>query len=421
MQNGHLSDSRPRRPIEATLTPALSAIREMAWLDVERARAYAVILTIAWISLLVLIATKMQGGHDVHGDLFGGDYSSFWAASRLVLAGVPSDAYVPTLHYLAELPAETNGYEAFFYPPPYLILCAPLGLLPFFPSLIVFQSITGAAFVATITGILRTPWGIFAALATPLIVLNIVTGQNAFLTAAILGTGLTLLDSKPRLAGAILGIMVMKPHLAVMVPLALILNRHWSALFCAVAAGAALLVLSYVLFGWDTWSAFLANSRDARDTLEQGDVGFIKMQSAFSMARSFGASTVWAYTIHFAVAAGSLAAVVWAWQINAFAATQRSLIVLATLLTTPFLLHYDLLIVALPLAWMCREWTDRGFPPWSKVMMIAVLLAPIPYMLRGPTSFGPPVLLLFDASLIWYAVRDRVPAAMCEPGEVRAR
>jgi hypothetical protein len=384
-------------------TYARGVFREMAWLNAERARVYAVGMASVWTVILVKLIWSLQDGRDSSGALFGGDYSSFWAASRLVLADLPAYAYVPALHHLAELPVLTRGYEYFFYPPTYLVLCTPLALISFFPSLIAFLCVSGAAFVVTIYRILRTPWALPAILAFPVIALNVIPGQNAFLTAAVLGTGLTILDRRPSLAGAVLGLMVMKPHLAVAVPIALIISQRWTVLMCAGTSALGLLLLSYAIFGWDVWAAFLANAHSSRDTLEQGLVGFNKMQSAFSLVRSLGGGVMQAYIIQGIVAGGSVYALIWARRQRVAAAMERTLTVLACLLITPFLLHYDVLILAVPLAWMLREWADRGFPPWSKLVLILVFIMPIGFWAYGPMPFGLPALLLFGAFLMWSA------------------
>ena len=88
-------------------------------------------------------------------------------------------------------------YEAFFYPPPYLLLCAPLAALPFFWSMGAFMGVTGIAFGAAVSRAAVSPWVVVAALVSPAVLTNLVVGQNAMLTAAMLGAGLTLMDRRP--------------------------------------------------------------------------------------------------------------------------------------------------------------------------------------------------------------------------------
>lgn len=361
---------------------------------------YAVGGALVWFALVGKAVWLFTGAHNHTGDIFGEDFVSFWAASRLVLAGHPADAYLPVMHRLAELPVLSRKYEAFYYPPAYLLLCAPLALLPFFAALAVFQALTGAAFLGTIRSILRRRWAIVAALAFPAVPLNLIPGQNAFLTASIVGSGLILLDRRPRLAGAILGLMVIKPQLALAIPIALLVSRRWRALACAAASAAGLLALSWLVFGTACWANFLAHAHDATTTMEFGYVGFARMESAFAVARLAGASIAAAYAAQVLSAGIAVYALVWMQRRAPSPALERSAICLASLLMTPFVLHYDMVLLALPLAWMLREWIDTGFPPYSKPLLLAVFCAPATF-LWTPVPFGLPVALLFGGYLVW--------------------
>jgi hypothetical protein len=394
------------------LRAAAGSLRDMDWFGTERARIYAVAMVIVWVGVFIKIFWLLHSGQDTQGVPFGSDYSSFWAASRLVLAGLPSDVYVVSMHHLAELPVLTQGYEAFYYPPPYLVLCIPLALLPFYPSLAVFLCSTGAVFIYTIGRIIRTPWAVAAIVAFPAVPMNVIAGQNAFLTAAILGSGLTILGRRPKLSGAILGLIVIKPHLAFAIPIALVISRRWTTLGWAAASALGLVALSYALFGGDVWTAFIANAHNSRETLEQGIVGFTKMQSAFAFARSVGVGIIPAYAVQGIVAALAVYILIMARCRGVSAAMERSLIVVASLLMTPFLLFYDMLILIVPLAWMLREWTDRGFPPWSKLVLLLTFCAPIAsWLTLAPRPFGLPAMLLFGGYLWWSSVRPLGSAA----------
>jgi hypothetical protein len=355
--------------------------RDMAWLTAERGRLYAAAGAIVFVGVLAGMLL-VQGLHTPEGLPIGMDFASFWAASRLVWAGMPLSVYNPEAHRLAESVILPGGeYEAFFYPPPYLLLCAPLGVLPFFCSLGAFMAATaltfaGAAWLAT-----RSGWAVVAAVASPAVLVNLLTGQNAMLTAAILGAGLTLMDRRPRLAGALLGLMVIKPHLALAVPVALVCSARWRVLGAAAASAAAMAVLSALVFGLDVWSAFLANAGAARDALEQGLVKFDLFQSAFAAVREAGGSIPLSYAAQAISAAVALGVMIRANRIGASPAVERSLIVLACLLTTPFELHYDLVILMLPLLWLLTGWTETrfpssGFPPWGKLVLLTGYLLP---------------------------------------------
>jgi hypothetical protein len=392
-------------------------LRDMAWLNKRRGRLYGSGIAIALVVIFArsILLYYRGGGYDPDDYLFGADFTSFWAASLQVLTRHSADVYVPALHQLAEYPYLRNGYEAFFYPPTYLIICLPLALAPYFVSYFVFLGTTAALFIAVILRILRSPWSLVAIVAYPPVYFNIVAGQNAFLTTAILGCGLGIMNRRPQLAGAILGLMVIKPHLALGVPIALIVTGRWRTLAWAGISSVALVVLSYLLFGVDTWLNFLDVSHSARQTMENGDVQFGRLQSLFAMARMLGASVSAAYILNSLGALCIVCALIWTLRQPTSPAAERSVIVLACLLISPFSLFYDMLIMGLPLAWMLHEWQKDGFPAWSKMVLGLVFLAPMIFYLPiiyglsfwGPLPYGPPIALLFGWSLVRETAKTR--------------
>ena len=181
------------------------------------------------------------------------------------------------------------------------------------------------------------------------------------LTAALLGGGLSVMDRRPRLAGLILGCMVIKPHLALAVPLALLISRRWVVLLHAALSGAILLTVSSLSLGWDIWPAFEHASSQARAWLEQGaadpDNRFL---SVFALVRRQGGMLGLAYGLQLLSAAGVAFALERALRRRLSPALEKALIVLATLLLTPFLWPYDLSVLAFPLAWLAAEWSAWG-------------------------------------------------------------
>ena len=265
---------------------AAAALSDCAWLDAERARAYARILlavtlagAIAWIAL-------SPGGLDREGKPIGTDFVGFYAASRLALDGHPALAYDVGAHWAAQkaLFGPELGYTAFFYPPPALLISLPLALAPYFWSLAAWLTATAYAYYR----VLRLYWSSLdpvAFLAFPAVFVNAAHGQNGFLSAALIGGGLLAMDRRPALAGVLFGAMVFKPQLALAIPFALIFSRRWTTLIVAAATAAAFSAASLAAFGWIAWAGFFADSRLARSALENNLVGDEKMQSVFAAVR----------------------------------------------------------------------------------------------------------------------------------------
>jgi hypothetical protein len=209
----------------ASPSPLFTSLRDAAWLTPARTRAYVyllggVSLTVAlgWIGLA-------RDGLDLLGKPLGADFPSFWAASRLALSGAPSQVYDLAAHAAAERSAfggHEVPYSAFFYPPTYLLICLPLGLLPYLAALAAWLGATGygcwRVVRAWLSGSLRQ-WAL-PMLAFPGVLSTVGHGQNAFLTTALFGAAILTWDRRPVLSGVCFGLLTIKPQLGLMIPLA---------------------------------------------------------------------------------------------------------------------------------------------------------------------------------------------------------
>ncbi len=96
---------------------------------------------------------------------------------------------------------------------------------------------TLAAYIAAIAGILGLRTGVLFALGFPAAIWNITAGQNGFLTAALIGGTLGLLERHPALAGICLGLLTYKPQFGLLFPIVLIADRRWLTIVACYAHG----------------------------------------------------------------------------------------------------------------------------------------------------------------------------------------
>jgi alpha-1,2-mannosyltransferase len=373
--------------------------RDAAWLTPERARAYCTILAVASVTLGIAALALSRNGLDPAGRPLGVDFPSFWAASQLALNGTPEQAYHMAPHLAAQraiFGGADIGYSAFFYPPTFLLVCLPLAALPYLPSLFVWLGASFLAFFKVLRQFLGPGREVpLAVLAFPAVLVNIGHGQNGFLTAALFGGGILATAKRPILAGLLFGCLIIKPHLALLIPLVLAARGAWTAFLATGATALALIVLSAAIFGVETWEGFLAAAPLARQALEQGLVEPEKMQSAFAAIRVLGGSAEAAYAVQAAVALIAAALLVVLARAGAEPLTQGAALAAATLLATPFLLDYDLTLLAIPLAWLYGEGKRTGFLPWEKALLLAGFLLPLVSRLTALAfgiPLGPPVL-----------------------------
>ena len=206
---------------------------------------------------------------------------------------------------------------------------------------------------------------------------NAAHGQNGFLSAALIGGGLLAMDARPALAGALLGAMAFKPHLGLVIPLALIFARRWTALIFATATAAAFSVASLAAFGLSTWTGFLAEAPFARSVLENNLVGDEKMQSVFAAVRLLHGPVALAWGAQIATAL-CVVGVLWRLERRAFRSpAEAAAIVCGGLLASPFLLDYDLTMLGIPLAWLLGEGRREGFLPFDKTIMAFAFVLPL--------------------------------------------
>jgi hypothetical protein len=296
------------------------------------------------------------------------------------LEGHPAAAYQIESHAGVEqelFPSGRFGYFAFFYPPPFLLLCMPLAALSYLPALIAWLGVTFAPFLLSVRRVLGQRWALLPAAAIPAGLVNIEHGQNGFLTGACLGWTMLLLERRPFIAGASLGLLIFKPHFLIAAPFLLLPARRWMVVAGAAASALGLMAASYLAFGADVWLGFLKVSPVARVTLEQGLVEPGKMQSVFAAAHLVHASTGMAYAAQLVVSGTVCAVLAAVGSRRPGGYGEGALLISATVLCTPFLLDYDLVCLALPIAWVTAEAQRTGWLRWEKSVLLAAYLLPL--------------------------------------------
>jgi alpha-1,2-mannosyltransferase len=309
------------------------------------------------------------------------DFVSFYAAGKLALAGTPTLAYDRVAHAAAEVAATVPGipYQFFFYPPVYLLWCAPLALLPYMVAFIGFQAVTLGAWLLVMHRILRSPgwtWCI-PMLAYPAVFWTIGIGQNAFLTAALLGAMTLLLDERPVIAGVLLGMMCYKPHLALLAPVALAAGGYWRTFAAAAATVAALVGLSIALFGLDTWHDYLVALAGSSAVYETGEVDLAGFVTPYGAARVLGAGAAAAQMLQAAISVLVAIVVGWIWRLDPGPAERSAALAAGILLSVPLALIYDLMLLTVAIGWLVRAGRGTGFLPWEKLALSFCFLVPL--------------------------------------------
>ncbi|MBN8961044.1 MAG: DUF2029 domain-containing protein [Rhizobiales bacterium] len=358
------------------------------WLTLERIRAYSLIVLAIGLAAIVIWIGLSKDGVDVNGKPLGTDFSSFYAAGSMALEGNAAAAYDFALHHAREqqIFGPATPYYAWLYPPIFFLIAAPLAWLPYPAAFAVWQFGTLALYLTVIGTILRgvrtdpavrRNW-LLVATAFPAVLVNLGHGQNGFLSAALFGAALLALPRRPLLAGILFAALAYKPQFGIAIPFALLAAGRWRTIVAACLTVAGLIVVTAWLFGIESWSAFLASASVSRKTLlESGAVGFEKLQSAFAIVRLWGGGVTLAYTVQALVSCAVIASIVWCWRSASDEAHKAALLVAGTLLASPHILDYDLVVLAVPIAFLASRGLRMGFRPFEISSSGALWIVPL--------------------------------------------
>ena len=360
-----------------------SLLRDGEFLTRERILLWAGGFLIAFAAAILFLALTAHGLNDYKNRPLGTDFSDVYSAGTLVRDGAAAAAYDPAQHYAREqaIFGRATQFYGWHYPPPFLLVAGALAQLPYLPALILWQGAGLALYLAAMALLLRgsrDPFWLLLTLAFPAVFVNLIHGQNGFLTAALFAGALALLDKRPIAAGILFGLLAYKPQFGILLPPVLAATARWRSFAAAASTVAALVLVASLAFGADIWNAFLASTHFSRTVvLEQGNTGFEKIQSVFAAIRLWGGSPDAAYTAQGIVTLGVAAALIILWRSRASMACKGAALCLGALLATPYCLDYDMMLLAPAIALLAVEGRARGFSPYEQTALAALWFVPI--------------------------------------------
>jgi arabinofuranan 3-O-arabinosyltransferase len=370
--------------------------------------------------LIVLGGSYLQGHFltDPQGRPIADDFVNVWAAGRLARDGQAPAAYDWTLHRAAEVRAvgyDFDGYYGWHYPPPAFFFAAALATLPYLVAAVTWLVTTLAAYVAAIAGILGLRTGVLFALGFPAAIWNVTAGQNGFLTAALIGGTLGLLERHPALAGICLGLLTYKPQFGLLFPIVLIADRRWPTIAVATLTAIVLAALSWLAFGSASWEAFVHWAPlSSHALIDQGALDWYRLQSAFALVRAHGSGETLAWIVQGVVTLSLAAGLAWLWKRRVAFELKAAALAAGALLATPYLFMYDLVVLAVAVAFLLRLALAREFLNRIEIVALATagaLILIYPYV---KTQVGLAAVVIVMALIVHRARAEActIPAAM---------
>jgi hypothetical protein len=341
--------------------------------------------------------------------LWGRDFVNVYSSGALVLQGRVDLLYDVDAYRAFQLGLFDGGLQNhnYSYPPVSLLYTWLFALLPYPVALVAWLGSTGLLFAAAARPLLRNA-GLpaWVALLAPASIVNLWAGHYGFLVGALWLFAWRLLPRRPGLSGVLIGLMVVKPHLALLAPIVLLWRREWVALAAAAATSVGLVLLSAALFGSQLWLTYLTETAMLQAAMVD-DVGafFLTMMPTVTPAVAIvGLPTAVTAAVQLGVA---LLAVAMLLKHLPRDSEQAGLATAtATFLVLPYAFAYDMTVVGLAGLLLFRRSLDRDSPAWIFAAGAAAF-APMAVMYWNASSLPvTPLLIAFQLAAMLGLVRS---------------
>lgn len=333
-----------------------------------------------------------------------GDFFALWSYAKIALGHPAAELYDPVALHAAQLalgmdPGQQNPFP---YPPSFLLILWPLGLLSYTAAYLVWIAATLSLYVwASIERPGRTI-SILIALLAPTTTIMLVAGQSGFLAGALVIGGFRLVKTRPLLAGALFGLLTYKPQLGLLVPVALIAAGSWRCIGGACMTVVVLVILTSAAFGWSIWMTWLVALPIYSRQFDAGAVAYNLMPTLTANLQMLGVTLSTARLVQAGAALG-IAIIIWRLFRRGVSASSCNALLAGTFLATPHAFVYDLPMLTGAVSGFIadRLRSDAAFGLDEIGILIFALAFPALMMWAGPQIplSSLPELLLFGLFL----------------------
>ncbi len=363
--------------------------------------------------LLILDLIPFLNNELSRGQTLGRDAFNFWIAGKLAIESHIDAIYnhAGFMSAVRDILGAGAGLHVFPYPPPALLFTAPFGWLPYWATLLLWSVAGLIAFTLAVSSWQTSRQLTLLTILAPLSLCNIVLGQNGLFTAALFIGGLRLAHSRPILAGVLIGCLAFKPTLAILLPLALLIEKRWMVIVSSAITLTVLCVLPTVIWGQSVWSDYLQHAVPFQQKLLEQGTGLAQLMklTGFMSIKLLGFDNHLAYQVQTGFMLASLA-LVFSYGIrrknkNQFDGQDITLFAIATLLILPYAHFYDMTLIIGGLLMMCRDnaLSDQSLFIRSKIFGV-IYVIPIVGVLMNLIGLPiTPIILLLGLALLCYA------------------
>ncbi len=370
-----------------------------------------------------------QGEHwlvDKNGVPVYTDFTNVFAAGLHARHGNTAMLYIPAESLRAQdalVGAGNSFHSTWPYPPTFFLILAPLAILPFVIAFLTWNVATLLAYIAIVYYIVRRPPAIALILASPFTLMNMVVGQMGFLTASLLGAAMLFLERRPGMAGIFIGCLTYKPQFGILLPLALVAFRQWRAFASAIVTTALLVGVSITAFGTGSWEAFprelfaqaslnLSADPELINPLFSRRDYWVGLQTAYGLIRTLGGNAALAWLAQ-GITTCAAAITVWlVWRSPVRYSLKAATLSAAALLATPYAHAYDLVAIAIPVAFLVRDQIGNGLLRGEQTILLALFGVSLASNSADFLPLGPIVLIALLGLILYRVVYHDGPSAV---------
>ncbi|WP_164871768.1 glycosyltransferase family 87 protein [Solirhodobacter olei] len=289
------------------------------------------------------------------------DFQIFHKVGELIWQGRLATAYdIKAFSQIQAVATDSpHVFAPWAYPPQFDLVAALLGLGPMAPSYLLFVGLGLGGFLWLLTrlGPARAGWAFL--FAYPAVMVNAAAGQNGFITAILAGLFAIGFLKRDARAGIALGLLVIKPHLAVGLLALVLFRRRYDMLGWAVVSAVASGLLATLAFGPEIWPVFLHGAAETSHALKEGLFPLYRMTSTYAALTTLGVPADAALTVQAALA---LVVIVTLYRLTRASLPEEALLglaLIASLLVSPYVYDYDMPLYALAMALLAPRLAAR--------------------------------------------------------------
>ncbi|MEM9140836.1 MAG: glycosyltransferase family 87 protein [Pseudomonadota bacterium] len=306
------------------------------------------------------------------GKAYPVDFAAFWGAARFAIEGRAIEAFDEwALHEYLAIPKENSeNIWLWLYPPTWHLVVWPFGYLPFWLAYPLFAVGALVVYIWALAPYARDgkawPGDLNLVLASPVVIIGTLNGNNGLLTAGVLLFAITALSQGREMrAGLLISILSMKPTLGILLPIALAAGGHWRAFLWATIGMVAMMVVATLVMGIGYWETFLQNSGEVTDLVAKGDYPLQVTVSWFGFVYGIGLGTTLGFWIQGLVTLCFAVMVGWVFARERSWLWKGAILLIITPMATPYAHFYEMGFtlagtILMVSAGAGRSWLDRS-------------------------------------------------------------